>query len=127
MAQCPDCNGSGREFRFGGPRSGSSTCSTCSGKGKVPGRSRSSGSACGTCGGSGRQLVFGGPGGRRTCSMCGGSGRDSSGTRTKPASTARKPPASGLAEELAKLAQLHALGVLTDAEFRQAKAKLLGS
>jgi len=59
--------------------------------------------------------------------MCGGSGRDSSGTRTKPASTARKPPASGLAEELAKLAQLHALGVLTDAEFAAAKAKLLGA
>lgn len=59
--------------------------------------------------------------------MCGGSGRDPLGSRTRTASTPRKPAVSNLADELAKLAELHALGVLTDAEFRQAKAKLLES
>ena len=35
-------------------------------------------------------------------------------------------PSSGSADELAKLAELHQSGVLTDAEFAQQKAKVLG-
>ena len=82
-------------------------------------------------------MIRRGVGGRRQCVQarrarrdgggCGGSGRDPLGSRTRTASTTRKPAVSNLADELAKLAELHALGVLTDAEFRQAKAKLLGS
>ena len=48
--------------------------------------------------------------------------------RTPPSGrTSRTPPArgGGTAEELAKLADLRAQGVITDAEFEQQKAKLL--
>jgi hypothetical protein len=40
---------------------------------------------------------------------------------------AAAPPASNLTQELSRLADLRASGVLTDAEFQAAKAQLLGS
>ena len=43
-----------------------------------------------------------------------------------PAPGAPGAPAAGSADELARLAQLRDQGVLTDAEFQQQKAKLLG-
>ena len=126
MAKCPSCDGSGHSNRLGGPNSWK--CSTCSGTGKVPGRTRSAANACDSCGGSGRTMRFGGPNSSGTCYECSGTGRRAQPAPRKP--TAR-PPAQqksvvSLVDELAKLAKLHAAGALTDEEFRRAKQKLLG-
>jgi hypothetical protein len=40
--------------------------------------------------------------------------------------TSSSPTPSGAADEIAKLADLHAKGLLTDDEFRAAKAKVIG-
>ncbi len=122
MAKCPSCDGSGHSNRLGGPNSWK--CSTCSGTGKVPGRTRSPANACDSCGGSGRTMRFGGPNSSGTCYECSGTGRKAK-SAPREATTNRTAP-TNLADELAKLARLHAIGALSDEEFRRAKEKILG-
>lgn len=122
MAKCPSCDGSGHSNRLGGPNSWK--CSTCSGTGKVPGRARSAANACDSCGGSGRTMRFGGPNSSGTCYECSGTGRKAKSV-PREATTKRTAP-TNLADELAKLARLHAIGALSDEEFRRAKEKILG-
>lgn len=122
MADCPNCGGSGKVGRFGGPNS--SQCSTCRGSGKVAGSTRSKTGGCFACDGTGYRMRLGGPNSSGPCVTCGGSGRGEGKTRRTPRQTVSPV---NLSEELGKLAQLHAAGVLTDVEFRLAKAKLLGN
>ncbi len=44
----------------------------------------------------------------------------------QPAPAAGPPPAASMSDQLTRLSELHEQGVLTDAEFAAAKAKLLG-
>jgi hypothetical protein len=126
VAKCPSCDGSGHSNRLGGPNSWK--CSTCSGTGKVPGRTRSTANACDNCGGSGRTRRLGGPNSSGPCYLCSGTGRKSKPTPRQPTPRQPSPQKSfiSVVDELEKLAKLHAAGALTDEEFRQAKRKLLG-
>jgi hypothetical protein len=107
-------------MRLGGPNSW--RCSTCSGTGKVAGRTRQPANSCDSCGGSGRVFRFGGPNSSGACDVCAGTGRGRRSTSSRQIAPEEIP---SLAAEIAKLAKLHVLGALTDEEFQRAKAKLL--
>jgi pyruvate/2-oxoglutarate dehydrogenase complex dihydrolipoamide acyltransferase (E2) component len=69
-------------------------------------------------------MRFGGPNSQGVCVTCSGTGRV---VKQPPVKRASQKSTPDLADEIFKLAQLHASGVLTNEEFRLAKAKLLGS